>query len=137
MDPLSVTASSITILEVTTKVVKYLIGLKHFSEERSRCAIEASTVFSLLTKLHFHLDGALPGEPLYVLAQELNAPHGPLVAFKRALEQIVDDLTTKRGFEKTTARLSWNFSKRKIDNLLYEIRKLIDHIHNILEIHQM
>lgn len=47
MDPLSVTASIIAILQLFTKVLAYLNDVKDASKDRVQCAIELSNFHSL------------------------------------------------------------------------------------------
>jgi hypothetical protein len=65
MDPLSVTASIIAILQLSGKVLMYLNDVKDASKDRARCAIEVSNLHSLLFNLRFHLEEGVLGQSWY------------------------------------------------------------------------
>jgi hypothetical protein len=56
MDPLSVTASIIAILQLTGTVIGYLNEVKDAPKECQRCMIEASNNQSLLMNLRYRLE---------------------------------------------------------------------------------
>jgi hypothetical protein len=56
MDPLSVTASIIAIIQLSSKIVEYLTGVKNASRELQKCAVELPNLHSLLLNLKFDLE---------------------------------------------------------------------------------
>jgi hypothetical protein len=53
MDPLSMTASIVTVLELTTTLTGFINDVRHATREQAKVAIEASSTYSLLTSLRF------------------------------------------------------------------------------------
>jgi hypothetical protein len=78
MDPLSVTASIITIVQLTSVIIGCLIDVKDASKDRARCSIEISNVSSLLVTLKCRLDGASTNDAWYTVVQALAAANGPI-----------------------------------------------------------
>src|ERR1700755_2026629 len=58
MDPLSMTASIITVLELTTTLTGFINDVRHATREEAKVGIEASSIYSLLTSLRFWVEGA-------------------------------------------------------------------------------
>src|SRR4051794_31660684 len=76
MDPLSVTASIIAILQLSSKVVGYLTDVKDASRERATCAVEVSNLHSLLLNLRFHLEEGNPNTPWHTAVRALAVENG-------------------------------------------------------------
>jgi hypothetical protein len=56
MDPLSVTASIIAVLQLSAKVLAYLNDVKDASKDRAQCEIETLNLYSLLLNLRCRLE---------------------------------------------------------------------------------
>jgi hypothetical protein len=78
MDPLSVTASIIAVLQLSTKVLGYLNGAKDALKDRAKCAVEASNVHSLLINLRFRLEERSAGALWYTAVRALRVENRPL-----------------------------------------------------------
>ena len=63
MDPLSVIASIIAVLQLSAKVLSYLNDVNDASKDRAQCAIKASNLHSLLLNLRFRLEGGDASQP--------------------------------------------------------------------------
>ena len=63
MDPLSVTASVIAVLQLTGTVLSYLNDVKKASKECQQCTIEASNLQNLLINLRYRLEQGQIGDP--------------------------------------------------------------------------
>jgi len=63
MDPLTVTASVIAVLQLTGVVFQYLHDVRDAPKECRQCTIEASNLYNLLTNLRFHLEDATSKDP--------------------------------------------------------------------------
>ena len=64
MDPLSVTASVIAILQLTGGVITYLNDVKDAPKECRECMFEVLNLNMLLLKLNLHLSEPSSKEPL-------------------------------------------------------------------------
>ncbi len=56
MDPLSVIAGIVALLQITNSLLSYLDDLREAPKEHARLAIEASNLYSLLKTLRFRVE---------------------------------------------------------------------------------
>ncbi|RYO96288.1 hypothetical protein DL765_011625 [Monosporascus sp. GIB2] len=114
MDPLSVTASIVAILQLTSKAIEYLHDVKDASKDRARCAIEASNLYSLLVTLRFRLEEGNANEPWCTSVRALGVENGPLDQYRQALEELQPKTTGGSGIKKMANTLMWKFSKDEV-----------------------
>jgi hypothetical protein len=88
MNPLSVTASIIEILQLSAKVLECISDVRDAPKERSLCEAEISNLCALLRALRDHLQAGEPSQPCYNAVADLVAPRGPFDRFKEALEAL-------------------------------------------------
>ena len=124
MDPLSVTASIIAILQLTSKVIEYLNDVKDASVDRARCALEASNLYNLLVTLRFRLEEGRSNEPWYAAVQALSVENGPLDQYKHALEQLQTKITSRSGINKMGNPLLWKFIREEVTSILLRMERL-------------
>jgi hypothetical protein len=124
MDPLSVTASIIAILQLSGKVLGYLNDVKDASKDRAKCAIEAANLNSLLTALRFRLEEGSSGTPWYTALRALAIENGPLDQFKQALEQLQRKMTGGSKMRKAGDALIWEFKKEEVASILGRMERL-------------
>jgi len=129
MEPLSVTASLIAILQLSTKVVGYLNDVNDASKDRAKCMIEATNLNSLLTSLRFRVEEVGSNTPWYTSVRGLAVENGPLMQFKQALEELQDKMTGVEGGRGRKARkirnaLIWKFKKEEIASILARMERL-------------
>lgn len=133
MDPLSITASIIALLQLTNTVIGYLNDVKDASTDRARCALEASNLYNLLVTLRFRLEEGRPNEPWHVAVRALGVENGPLDQYKHALEQLQTKITSGRGINKLGNTLSWKFIKEEVTNILSRMERLTTLVQIALE----
>ncbi|RYP65432.1 hypothetical protein DL770_009008 [Monosporascus sp. CRB-9-2] len=124
MDPLSVTASIVTILQLTSKVIEYLNDVKDASKDRARCAIEASNIYNLLVTLRFRLEEGNSNEPWYTAVRALGVQNGPLDQYRHALEQLQPKTTSGSGIKKMANAFMWRLSKEEVTSILSRMERL-------------
>jgi hypothetical protein len=128
MDPLSLTASIIAILQLTSTVINYLNDVKNASKDQARCATEASNVYCLLTNLKYRLEEEAKSENAswHTAVRLLNVANGPLDQYRCALEQLQSKVTkaSASGLQKAVRALVWKFSKDEVDDILSRIERL-------------
>jgi hypothetical protein len=124
MDPLSVTASVIAVLQLTSKVVSYLNDVKNAPKDCRKCAIEAANLCNLLTNLRFHLDDANKGDRWFTNVRALAVENGPLDQYKQALEQLLSRVTRQDGMARVKQQLLWKFSKVEVEGILQRMERL-------------
>lgn len=125
MDPLSVTASIIAIVQLTSVIIGCLNDLKGTSKDRAQCAMEISNVSNLLVQLMYRLNEGPSNDSSYAALQALAAAEGPIDQYRSALEQLKSKFTsTASSGLKIGNALSWKFSKEEIANILSRIERL-------------
>jgi hypothetical protein len=126
MDPLSITASIIAIVQLTSVIIGCLSDVKDASKERARCAIEISNVSNLLVTLLYRLDDASSNDGWHIEVQALAAANGPIDQYRSTLEQLQSKLTStaSNGLKKISSALTWKFSKEEVTNMLARIERL-------------
>ncbi|OCK92309.1 ankyrin, partial [Cenococcum geophilum 1.58] len=124
MDPLSITASIVTVLQLSTKVLGYLNDVKDASKERAKCAIEASNLHSLLLNLRFRLEEGSADKLWYTAVRALAVESGPLDQFKQVLELLRTKTTEGGRLKKTGEALVWKFKKEEIASILARMERL-------------
>ncbi|KAF1950294.1 ankyrin, partial [Byssothecium circinans] len=120
-DPLSVTASIITVVGLTTKVVDYLKDVKDSTKERIRCGDEAADLYALLSKLNSRLQGASKTDPWFISVRALTVDNGPIDRFKTDLEFLWRKLTDGGKVKKA---LLWKFDKGEVEKILARMKRL-------------
>ncbi len=96
MDPLSITASIIAILQLTTMLTGYINDVRHATREQAKVAVEASNLYSLLTSLRFRVEEARSDDPWLNQVKRLGNKNGPLDQFKDVLEKMVEQISSSR-----------------------------------------
>ncbi|KFY65629.1 hypothetical protein V496_02442 [Pseudogymnoascus sp. VKM F-4515 (FW-2607)] len=125
MDPLSVTASIIAIVQLTSVIIGCLNDLKGTSKDRAQCAIEISNVSNLLVQLMYRLNEGSSNDSSYAAVEALAAAEGPIDQYRSALEQLKSKFTsTASSGLKIGSALSWKFSKEEVANILSRIERL-------------
>jgi hypothetical protein len=125
MDPLSVTASIIAILQLSNKVMGYLNDVKDAPKERRRCAIEITNLHSLLTNLRFRVEDGDPSTPWFDRIRELAKKGEALDQFNDILKLLADEMTDSKGrLGQLTEALVWKFKKDEMDRIMKSIERL-------------
>lgn len=124
MDPLSITASIIAVLQVSATVLGYLNDVKDASKDRARCAVEASDLHSLLVNLRFRLEEEDCHQPWYTSIQALGIRNGPLDQFEQALETLQTKMTDGGRIKRVGDALIWRFKREEIDRIMARMDRL-------------
>ncbi|KIV93472.1 hypothetical protein PV10_04684 [Exophiala mesophila] len=124
MDPLSITASIITILELTTKLMVYVNDVRHATREQAKVAVEASSLYGLLTRLRFRVEEARSSDPWLNQVKLLGRENGPLDQFKDILEKMVEQISSSRKRDQVKSALMWKFTKSEVDDALKRMERV-------------
>jgi hypothetical protein len=124
MDPLSMTASIIAVLQLTESVIGYLNTIRNASADQRNIAIEASSLYGLLTTLRFRVEAACSDDPWYLQVKKLGEENGPLDQFKSALELIAVKIQPGTGASKAIKVLTWKFDRAKVQDALIKMERL-------------
>jgi hypothetical protein len=124
MDPLSVTASVIAILQLTNEAIQYLNDVKQAPKECQQCVVEASNLLSPLISLRYRAEQAQINDPWFEELRKLNVKDGPLDQYKQALELLRTRVEIGDGIQKFKRRLLWKFNKEQVAGILARIERL-------------
>ena len=124
MDGLSVAASIIAVVQITSSVIGYLSDVKNAPKERDQCMIELSNLNILMLQLKSHLNEPTLSKPWYAKAQALNVKDGPLDQYKLALEHLLVKIEPKDKMRRLANTLMWNFVKAEVTSILARTERL-------------
>jgi hypothetical protein len=124
MDPSSMTASIIAILQLTSTLTGYINDVRHATSEQKKVAVEASNLYGLLTSLRFQVEEARSDEPWFNQVKLLGVENGPLDLFKNTLEKIVGQISSSRKRDLVKSALTWKFTKSEVENALNRMERL-------------
>jgi hypothetical protein len=124
MDPLSITLSVFTLLQLTEKVIKYARQTKDAPKERTRVLQEASGLVGLLITLKSLVDDCDPKDPWLRATSRLATSNGALEQYRSALEKLVGKVMPGDGLRKVGQALVWKFTKEDVSDLLSQIERL-------------
>jgi hypothetical protein len=124
MDPLSATASIIAVPRLSAKVLRYLNDVKGVSKDRAECAVEASSLYSLLLNPKFRLERGDASQPWYVAVRALAVENGQLDHFKQALETLQARIIDESRVKKAGEALMWKFKREEAAGVLTQMERL-------------
>jgi hypothetical protein len=124
MDPLSMTASIIAILQLTTTLTGYINDVRNATTDQAQVAVEASNLYSLLTSLRFRVEAARSDDPWFNQVRKLGIHDGPLDQFKVVLEGMVGQISSARKRDQIKSALLWKFTKSEVENALKRMERL-------------
>ena len=100
MDPLSVSASIIAILQLSADVARYIVGSAGAAKQRMRLHEEVHTCESVLFQLQVLLDDERSETPRTQAISLLNGPRSPLQRLQMTLDAVKVKLTPKKSIGK-------------------------------------
>lgn len=138
-DPLSVTASVISVLQGVSTLVSVVNDIKDAPNDRQRLSDLAISLLSPLSRLRERaevLESEYPGAAAF---KPLRSPEGPLLQLEQALQdafkvlRISDHGLSKprNGLLRAKSRLTWPMIKPKIDALFTRMERLKSLINTI------
>ena len=137
MDPLSVSASIIALLQLSSTVIGYLSDVKDGPRELQRLRLEVCSILPILSILQDEAEQANNGSGWSSTLLSLDAPNGPIHQFRAALEQLNLKLAAVKGWKKVGKIFTWPFEKDEIlrildtierQKLLFTLARQNDHI---------
>jgi hypothetical protein len=127
MDPVTavgLAASIIQLINITMTAIKYLNDVKDAPKDRSRLALEATSLLVLLTDLRYRVEEVRATDPWLTAVASLGVEKGPLEQFRDAIETLTRKLKPKTGKKKLGMALLWSLDKKEIDDILSKIERL-------------
>jgi hypothetical protein len=120
VDPVSLSASIASLLQVASTVVKCINGMKDAPAELKRLMIEVSSTRGILSDLNGLVHSS---KTVLVAVQSLNGPGGPLEQLRSSLELLDRKLTPVVGLNAVGTALAWPFRKGEIRDVLCAIER--------------
>jgi hypothetical protein len=127
MDPLSLTASIIAVLQLISTLTSYINEVKNATAEQAKVAVEAGILYDLLATLRFRVEEAEESQsddPWYIQVKLLGKINGLLDQFKNILDTIVNKLSSSRKRHKSKSALLWKFTKKAVEDALARMERL-------------
>ena len=124
MDPLSLSASIVALLQITGKLLSYLNDVRNTTKDQAQLAVEASNIYGLLASLRFRVEQSDAHDPWFSAVQNLGTENGPLDQAKEALERLVLRIEPCQGIQRLGKRLMWKFEKSEMRDILDEIERI-------------
>ena len=134
MDGLSVAASIIAVLQLTSQVITYLNDVKDAPKECREYMIEVSNSNTLLLKLNLRLSESSSEEPWYTEVQALAVKDGPLDQYRLALQHLLAKVEPTNTIRKLANVLMWTFIKEEVAGILAKTERLKSLVSIALEI---
>lgn len=123
MDPLSMAASIIGVLQLTAEVVKYINSATGATKERKHLREEVRACESILQLLKDEADDSEEGKAWSETIQALESPGAPLGRLHIALGRVAAKLQPKERIKKVLADLKWPFNEQEIKEILTTIER--------------
>lgn len=127
MDPVTavgLVASIIQLIDATVTAIKYLNDVKDAPKDRSKLALEATSLLVLLTDLRYKVEEVRATDPWLTAVGSLGVEKGPLEQFRDAMETLIRKLKPSTGMRRLGIGLLWSLDKKEIDDILSKIDRL-------------
>jgi hypothetical protein len=132
MDPLSVTASIIAVLQLTVKIIDGLKHARDASTDRVQFTTEVQNLRDLLVALLSRVDED-SSDPWHTNVRQMGGKDGVIHQYRVALEQLKDKMSTGEGLKKTVKTVLWTYIQQDAERILLRIERLKSLVHIALE----
>ena len=122
-DPLSTTASIIAVIQLSSKVVKYVSTAGGATKDRKRLGDEVRGCEFILQQLKDDTDNTDEGKKWSEAIKTLEASDGPLGRLWDALSVIRVKLEPKKGLRKVWSTLKWPFDEKEVEKIISTIER--------------
>ena len=131
-DGISLAASIIAVLELSSRVLEYAKAVKDGQSERARLYKEIVNTQGTLQSLKSHVERAAPNDSWTQAVLELNRPGGPLEIYKAALERLLkkigpasnpQDGQGQNVLKRARTNLAWPFQAGEVANILATLER--------------
>ena len=123
MDPLSVSASIVALLQLSSTVIGYLSDVKGGPRELRKLRLEVCSILPILSILQDEAEQAKSGGRWSSTLLSLDVPNGPIQQFRAALEQLQTRLSPVKGWKKVGKAFTWPFEKEETLGILGNIER--------------
>jgi hypothetical protein len=122
-DALSVSASIIAVINLTTSAIQCIRDIAHAPKECSEILIEVCATSGILYALRDSVSQARDDQTWMATIQWLGVPNGPLARFQIALECLLSHVGPTNGLRKAGRVLTWPFKKEEARDILNSIER--------------
>ena len=125
IDPIGLTGTIITILNVADTVIAYIKDAKGTSEDKKKLRNEVRDVKNILEKLQDQADDVeQEGNSEWATTLKIiNDDDGPLQQIKEILKGLKLKLQPGQGLKWVGKTLYWHFEKKEVDKILLAIER--------------
>ena len=122
-DPLGISASLITVLQLTKTVIDYIQHVRHTSDDRRRLLVELVGFQGILTFCQTQQDIASGQNLCAADGNSLGGREGLLEQFERLLERLKSRLKPKSGLSRLGDEIAWPFRQAEINGILSSLER--------------
>ena len=123
MDPLSISASIVALLQLSSTVIGYLSDVKSSHKEQQKIRLELCNTLPMLSILQDQAQQAQDGDEWSSTLLSLSAADGPIQQFREALERLEHRLAPVKGVKKVGKAFIWPFEKAEIQGILSTVER--------------
>ena len=123
MDPLSVSAGIIAVLQLSSTVFGYLKDATEATGDRKRLLDEVTSLHFLLFPLVDQMKEAEGDDTWSASLRSLKTPGGPLEQFRVELQRVASKLERVAGVKKFGKAITWPFQKEEVKEILSTIER--------------
>ncbi|RSL51867.1 hypothetical protein CEP54_011211 [Fusarium duplospermum] len=133
MDPLSLTASIIAVLQLSNKATHYIISVKGATKHKRRLHEEIRGCEGMLLRLLDNLEHERSVPARASTISLLEGPHSPFKRLETLFESIRVKLAPKQGLAKVASSLAWPFKEKDVNDLVAAIQREKSLLHLVLD----
>ena len=123
MDPLSVSAGIVALVQLTSTVVHYLSEVKDGPKELQKLRLEIPSLLNILFRLQDQANQAEQDDSFLPNLGLLNGTDGPFEQLRTVLEKLAAKVAPTEGLGKLRKTLKWPFDKKEIHEILNTIER--------------
>lgn len=124
MDPLSLSAGIIAVLQLTGTLLSHLNDMRNMTKDQNQLAVEASNIYSLLVSLRFRVEHSNAHDPWFTAIRNLGMKNGPLDQIRGALAHLVAKIEPSNGAKMLGKQLMWKFEKSEMRDILDKMERI-------------
>jgi hypothetical protein len=127
MDPLSISASIVAVLQLTATISGYLYTVTNATTEQKRFLVEAINLSGMLTTLRNRVEASQSDEPWFQQVKKLGIKDGPLDQFKALLQIVAEPLlpsSSSKKRDRILSTLQWEWKKNEANDILVRMERL-------------
>ena len=125
--PLSITASIIAVVQITSKVISiyydYRCGLKNVPKGLQQLTDEIVSLRDVLKRLMKVVGEAPPGKSTFLATEQLTKNYGPLAQRRMEMEELEKKLKPAKGFMALDQMLKWPLRESDVTKRLAKLNR--------------